>query len=194
MKAICIESSSVRDDASANDERLIGGEGLAVDPKQDADTSFRDVEESGIMTQLYLIFTVLFFVGGVSTAKAQTLSFADAIDQIASACRTDIQKYCKGVELGNGAIRRCLDANQMSVSAQCKQTYVQVYASIARRIAAQNNVAKICSADVAELCPGIVPGDANLLNCMLQITPRILKPACNQAINDTGWRSESYQR
>jgi hypothetical protein len=148
----------------------------------------------GIMARLYLFFTFLFLIGGISTTTAQTLSFADAIEQIAAACRTDIQKHCKGVELGNGAIRRCLDANQMSISAQCKQTYVQVYASIARRIAAQNNIINICSADISELCPGIALGDANLLNCMLTKTPRMIEPACNQAINDTGWRNESYQQ
>ena len=59
---------------------------------------------------------------------AQTLSYADAVDQLASACRADLAKYCSKVELGNGRLRACLDAHQNVVSPRCQQTRAMVYA------------------------------------------------------------------
>src|ERR1700722_14710255 len=98
------------------------------------------------------VFALLLLIGAIGPLSAQTLSYADAIDQLAAACRADLQKYCKGVELGGGRLKSCLDAHQNVVSAQCQQTRAAVYASIARRIAAQRDIGDICSADIARLC------------------------------------------
>jgi len=146
------------------------------------------------MKQMYFFFALSFLIGGIGTSMAQTLSFADAIDQLARACRADLQKYCKGVELGGGRIRACLDAKQGMISANCQQTRTRIYQSIARRTAAQRSIAQICSADIQRFCPGIVAGDANVLTCMLDVKPSFISRACNQAITDTGWRTERAQQ
>ena len=93
-----------------------------------------------MIKQTIFVFALLFLVGAVGASSAQTLSFAEAIDQLAAACRTDLQKYCKGVELGGGHLKACLDGHQNVVSPQCQQTRMAVYASISRRIAAQRNI------------------------------------------------------
>jgi hypothetical protein len=139
------------------------------------------------------VFALLFLIGTIGASTAQTLSFADAIDQLAAACRTDLQKYCKGVELGGGHLKACLDAHQSVVSARCQQTRAQVYASISRRISAQRNMADICSADIARLC-GVSPVDGNLVTCLLSTAPAAISPQCNQAFTDSGWRTERAQQ
>jgi hypothetical protein len=126
-------------------------------------------------------------------AMAQTLSYADAIDRLAAACRVDLQKYCKGVELGGGRLKACLDSHQNVVSARCQQTRAQVYASIGRRVAAQRSIGDICSADINRLC-GVAPVDANLVTCLLGVAPSAISPACNQVFADTGWRTERARR
>ena len=77
------------------------------------------------------------------------MSYADAVDQLARACGTDLAKYCKGIELG-ARLKTCLDANQARLSPQCAQTRAAVYASISRRAAAQRNIGDICDPDIAQ--------------------------------------------
>jgi hypothetical protein len=144
------------------------------------------------MTRISFFFAS-FLIFGIGAATAQTLSYADAVDQLAVACRTDLAKYCKGVELGGGKLKACLDAHQNVVSAQCQQTRMMVYASIARRIAAQRDIGDICEADIERLC-GTSHADTHLVECLLSISPAAISPPCNQAFTDTGWRTERAQQ
>lgn len=134
-----------------------------------------------------------FLLGGIAAAAAQTMSYADAVDQLAAACSTDLGKYCRGVELGNGRLRGCLDAHQNVVSPRCQQTRIAVYASITRRAAAQRDIGRICDADIERLC-GTSHADAHLVECLLSVSPAALSPACNQTFTDTGWRTERAQQ
>lgn len=131
--------------------------------------------------------------GGVGAAGAQTLSYADAVDQLAAACGSDFAKYCKNVQLGNGRLRACLDAHQNVVSPRCQQTRALVYASIARRAAAQRDIGRICDPDIERLC-GTSHADAHLVECLVSVSPAAMSPACSQAFTDTGWRTERAQQ
>jgi hypothetical protein len=148
------------------------------------------------MDRTRLLFVIMVVVGSInaSIVRAQTLSYADAIQQFAAACDADIRKHCKGIELGGGRIRACLDANQGAISAQCQQARSRIYASIARRVAAQRDITKICASDILRFCGSVTPGDANILNCMMAVSPSAIGRQCNQAFNDTGWRTETVQQ
>ena len=124
----------------------------------------------------------------VLPVNAQTMSYADAISQLAAACRNDIAKYCKGVPLGP-RLKTCFDTNGARMSPQCQQSRGVVYASISRRAAAQRNIGDICSADIARLC-GTSHADAHLVECLLGVSPAAMSPQCNQTFTDTGWRAE----
>jgi hypothetical protein len=143
--------------------------------------------------EVSVLLALSLLLGGIVTASAQTLSYADAVDQLASACRGDLAKYCSKVELGNGRLRACLDAHQNVVSPRCQQTRLTVYASIARRAAAQRDIGQICDADIERLC-GTSHADAHLVECLLSVAPTAMSPACNQAFTDTGWRTERAQQ
>ena len=140
-----------------------------------------------------LVFALGFLIFGIGTATAQTMSYAEAISQLAAACNADLARYCKGVELGNGRLKACLDANQARMSPQCQQTRAMVYASIARRAAAQRNIGDICSADIEKMC-GTSHADAHLVECLVSIAPSALSSQCNQTFTDTGWRTERAQQ
>jgi hypothetical protein len=124
------------------------------------------------------IFALFFLIGTIGPSAAQTLSYADAIEQLAGACGADLRKYCKGVELGGGHLKACLDANQARMSGACQQARMLVYASIARRAAAQRDIGDICSADIARLC-GTSHADAHLVECLVSVSPAAMSPACN---------------
>jgi OmpA-OmpF porin, OOP family len=134
------------------------------------------------------LLCALSVVAAVVPATAQTMSYADAIDQLAAACRNDIAKYCRGVPLGP-RLKDCFDANQARMSPQCQQTRGVVYASIARRAAAQRDIGDICSADINRMC-GTSHADAHLVECLLSVSPAAMSPQCNQTFTDTGWRTE----
>jgi hypothetical protein len=149
--------------------------------------------EGGFMRipkQAAIFCALSFCIGGA--ASAQTMSYADAISQLAAACRGDVAKYCRGVPLGGG-LKNCLDSHAGALSPRCGQTRVTVYDSISRRAAAQRNIGDICSADIERLC-GTSHADAHLVECLLATTPAAISPRCNQTFTDTGWRTERAQQ
>ena len=52
-------------------------------------------------------------------AHAATISFADAMTVLARDCGADVEKYCKGLNIGNNKIADCLAANRAKVSPVC---------------------------------------------------------------------------
>ena len=122
----------------------------------------------------------------VGVAKAQTISFADAMTVLARDCGADVKKLCSGVNLGNGKLAGCLEQHSARVSPQCVSTMASVFASIETRLAAQASVFKVCAASAGTLCHGVV-GEAHILQCLIK-AERIDSGKCNQAITDAGWR------
>jgi len=120
------------------------------------------------------------------SAKAQTVSFADAAALLARDCGADIKKYCKGLNLGNNAIRNCLEENKANISPTCTAMAAAVATSIERRLAAQASVMKVCSGNAKTYCKGVV-GEAHILQCLAR-TERMDSEKCNQALMDSGWR------
>ena len=120
-------------------------------------------------------------------AKAETISYADAVTVLARDCGKDIKKYCKGVNIGNNAIADCLAKNQAKVSQVCTASLAAVVTSIKERQAAQASVAKVCLTDAKRWCEGVVRKESYTLDCLLKVKKRVTAK-CNQAITDAGWR------
>jgi phage-related minor tail protein len=131
--------------------------------------------------------TLLALLLGVGSARAETISFADAVSTLAQACGADIKKHCKGINLANNGIGNCLRENQSKVSPTCTSTLAEVTASIKQRLAAQAAVVQICRGDAARLCKGVKGGEAHLLGCLLKASD-VVGDTCDQAITDAGWR------
>jgi hypothetical protein len=144
------------------------------------------------LKQAIFVFLCLFVIGGIGTARAQTMSYADAISQLAAACGRDVAKYCRGIPL-SGALKACLDGHAGGLSPGCAQTRAAVYDSISRRAAAQRNIGDICGADIERLC-GTSHADAHLVECLRMTSPVAISPRCNQAFLDTGWKTERAQQ
>ncbi|CAN7711807.1 MULTISPECIES: cysteine rich repeat-containing protein [Ensifer] len=126
------------------------------------------------------------FLALTGAARADTISFADAVSTLASDCGSDIKKFCKGLNLGNGRIQNCLVEHAAKVSPTCTATLVGVTASIEQRLAAQQSFTTICKHYVAQYC-GDVKGEGNILACLNKAT-RVKEGQCGQAITDAGWR------
>jgi hypothetical protein len=144
------------------------------------------------MRRSSFVLALAILVGGVGTASAQTMSYAEAISQVSTACRGDIARFCRGVPLGP-RLRACFDANQARMSPQCQRTTRVVFDSISRRAVAQRDIGEVCSADIMRLC-GTSFADANLVECMAGLAPQAMSPRCNQTFMDTGWATERTRR
>jgi len=144
------------------------------------------------MRRTSFLLALAIFGGGIGTAAAQTMSYAEAISQVSTVCRNDIARFCRGVPLGP-RLRACFDANEARMSPQCRQTAQTVYASITRRAAAQRDIGEVCSADIMRLC-GTSFADANLVECMAGLAPQAMSPRCYQTFMDTGWATERTRR
>jgi len=121
------------------------------------------------------------------SAMAQTMSYAQAGQLLAKSCGPDIERFCRNDNIGNGVIFACLIKNQAEVKQQCFTDVGVVQASLAKRIAAQRDAWKVCESDVREFCKGVVPGDANILNCLTEAS-KVVSPACTAVLTDAGWR------
>lgn len=144
------------------------------------------------LKQATFVFLFLFVIGGIGTARAQTMSYADAISQLASACGRDVAKYCRGIPL-SGALKACLDGHAGGLSPGCAQTRAAVYDSISRRAAAQRNIGDICEPDILRVC-GTSHADAHLVECLKMTSSAALSPRCSQAFLDSGWSTERAQQ
>ena len=60
-------------------------------------------------------------------ASAQLELAVSALNYVAGQCDDDIMKHCANVQMGEGRVLECLDANKESVSAGCKQAIDDVF-------------------------------------------------------------------
>ena len=133
-----------------------------------------------------LVLAVVFAVLFSQPVFAQTVGYADAIDQLGASCGPDIAKYCKNESLGGGRVRECLLRNQGNVSARCVGSINALTSLLQKRAAARASVMRVCDLDIKRRCSGVEAGDGNLLECFYK-TKQNISPACQQAVADAGY-------
>jgi hypothetical protein len=133
------------------------------------------------------VITLIALLALTTAGRTDTISYANAVTQLATDCGADIKKLCKGLNLGNNRIGDCLSQKAAQVSPQCSSSLSIVLTSIQKRLQAQVAVTKVCRDDAARRCEGIVPGEGHLLSCLLK-AKNVVSKKCNQAITDAGWR------
>lgn len=139
------------------------------------------------MTRIAIALASLAFFGWAGSAEAQTMSYRQAGALIAQSCGPSIEKYCGKLNIGAGQMQPCLNERQAEVPPQCFADFQRVVASIERRAAAQDSAYRVCSADIAEFCGGVQPGDGNILDCLLA-SSKVVRGACKQTLIDAGWQ------
>ena len=129
----------------------------------------------------------LLLAGSAGAASAQTMSYAQAGALIAKSCGPSIEKFCSKDNLGSGLIQQCLSQHKDQVPPQCFADYQAVVASISKRVAAQQGAYKVCENNIRQFCPGVQPGDANILDCLLA-SSKVVGASCKQVMLDAGWQ------
>jgi len=136
--------------------------------------------------RMLLATVIVAGIACVGVARAQTISYADAITKLGDDCGADIKKLCSGLNLGNNRIANCLQEKAAKVSPTCKASMASVVASITQREQAQSAYSEVCRGDIAMHCKGI-KGDGYILACLNKAT-KVVSNKCSQTIVDAGWR------
>lgn len=98
-------------------------------------------------------------------------------------CKADAEKFCKGVEPGEGRILKCLNQHEAELSPACRET---VSAWIQKLSERGEPVQPACKKDAARLCQDVPPGHGRVATCLMERMPE-LSPECRMAfVNKTG--------
>lgn len=90
------------------------------------------------------------------------------------ACKSDVQKLCKGVEPGGGRIAACLKQHEAELSAECKKR-------IAEAREEGREIAQACKGDAQALCKDVQPGQGRVMRCLVDHKDK-LSAACQQEL------------
>lgn len=135
---------------------------------------------------LVLAAAAFFAAHFTQPASAQTVGYAEAIDQLGTSCGADIAKFCKNESLGGDRVRQCLQRNSGSVSPRCIASISALTSLLEKRAAARASVMKVCDVDIKRRCSGVEVGDGNLLECFFKTKENVSAP-CRQAVADAGF-------
>jgi hypothetical protein len=122
-----------------------------------------------------------------SGASAQTMNFEQATAMLAASCGTDIDNFCRGVNLDPTRLKECLRRNDDSISPKCRVDSARVFAAIDQRVTARTTLSKLCNWEMKNLCGEVRQDAAKGLQCLLDSTKKAT-PNCNKAITAAGYR------
>lgn len=122
-----------------------------------------------VWVTLLMVFGLSFRPEGAMAADPSSKGTA-----VESACKSDIENFCKGISVGGGRIARCLKENESKLSPGCK---VEIEA---KQAAAKEKGAEFkqeCEGDVREFCKDLQPGGGRIIRCLKQNQSK-LSPGC----------------
>ncbi|EHQ04663.1 cysteine rich repeat-containing protein [Leptonema illini] len=99
-------------------------------------------------------------VGAILLAGSVLLAQNPAGPQrVKNACAADIQKFCAGIEHGQGRVYQCLKQNEGSLEANCK-------AQLDRARARMQDGAMVCQDDILKFCADVQRGQGRIYQCL----------------------------
>ena len=102
--------------------------------------------------------------------------------QLDAPCLGDIEKFCKGIEPGEGRIVKCLKENQQCLSPACKKASEAKKEEIkAKYEKKRTEVREACGDDFKKFCQG-TKGPMKRLNCLKRHDDQ-LSAACKASIS-----------
>jgi hypothetical protein len=89
-------------------------------------------------------------------------------------CSGDVEKFCQGIQQGEGRIAKCLAQHKEELSPDCK-------ARLGEAAKQLKGVQKACQDDILAFCAGIKPGGGRIAQC-LKANKAKLSPQCEGSI------------
>lgn len=117
-----------------------------------------------------------------STALWILVLFAAAIlpaEAKEDVCKADAEKFCKGIEPGEGRILKCLNEHESELSPACRETVSSWMQKVSEGGEA---VLPACKPDAARLCQGVAPGQGRIATCLKEHEAE-LSQECKEAVS-----------
>lgn len=99
-----------------------------------------------------------------------THAFAAEPEHPHTACKVDVEKFCKDIKPGGGRIIQCLKSHAAELSPTCSAAFAEKKVEVTAAIAD-------CRPDAVKFCAGIKPGEGRILAC-LKSHEAELTPVC----------------
>ncbi|KAK9838535.1 hypothetical protein WJX81_005974 [Elliptochloris bilobata] len=85
---------------------------------------------------------------------------------LAEACRSDVDKFCKHVEPGEGRVHQCLRDSFSKLTESCRKEELKLNIIQARDVRLRPKLNKACSEEIAVFCKGVPPGKGRVFKCL----------------------------
>lgn len=79
------------------------------------------------------------------------------------ACKADMEKFCEGVEPGEGRLKKCLKEHEAELSEGCRAMAGKMKE---KRQQKKDELEAACKEDKERLCKGVEPGEGRQMKCM----------------------------
>lgn len=117
------------------------------------------------------------FLSFINLYKAMGGGWVDKVDSLSNAaytCMDEMEKFCKDVPPGKGAIVSCLESHRNDLAPSCRDKVDRIKAKL-------EEAKRVCTPDIDKFCKGVTPGDGRLLNC-LKKQVNDLTPDCREKV------------
>jgi CRISPR/Cas system-associated protein Csm6 len=115
----------------------------------------------------------------LSPAQDRPEQYAAALQQ---ACSKEIKSLCRNVTKGRGRLLACLYSLDTKLSPKCGEVVGGSMDRLGEALGALANVRRVCDADAARLCNGVIPGNGNLIDCLSR-SRSIVSERCNATLD-----------
>ena len=118
-----------------------------------------------------ICFLISFFIIlGIDSVKAKD-----------EPCKADLEKFCQGVQPGEGRIAKCLNEHEAELSQECKAS---MKSSTMEAKEVVDAFSQACGKDVETLCKGVPPGEGRIAKCLTEHEAE-LSQECKASIKST---------
>ena len=133
------------------------------------------------MKRNVMVVVVAALLLSVSGAWAQQ----EIVDDMLTACATEIETYCSQVTPGEGRLLACAYAHEDKLSGGCTWAIYKGVSELEAFVDAVVEVATACEGDLMEFCAEVELGEGQVATCLLEHKAEVTDD-CRAAIDDAG--------
>ena len=133
------------------------------------------------MKRNVMVAVVVTLLLSMSGAWAQQ----EIVDEMMTACATEIETYCSQVTPGEGRLLACAYAHEDKLSGGCSWAIYKGVSELEAFVDAVVEVAAACEGDLMEFCAEVELGEGQVATCLLEHKAEVTDD-CRAAMDDAG--------